>query len=131
MKKSKVCNKCSKRKLISEYTRNERAKDKLNYNCRTCQNEITRISQKKARLKANQEINKLKDIPCADCGAKYPPYVMDFDHVKGKKKFKVSDRGNLNLKFVLREVEKCDVVCSNCHRVRTHNRGYYKREKEI
>jgi hypothetical protein len=54
----------------------------------------------------------------------YPPYVMDFDHVRDKKSFEIGIAVGRNkpLAKLLPEIEKCDVVCSNCHRVRTHNR---------
>ena len=62
-----------------------------------------------------------KSRPCADCANSYPPYVMDFDHVRGVKLFDIST-GARCLKAVATEAEKCDVVCANCHRERTHQR---------
>jgi hypothetical protein len=62
----------------------------------------------------------LKDRPCSDCGAKFPPYCMDWDHV-GDKKFNLG-RTQSNRKAVLEEIAKCELVCSNCHRIRTHTR---------
>ena len=66
-------------------------------------------------------INWLKGAPCFDCGIKYPPYVMDFDHRdRTNKKFNISENLYSNsLKMMLEEIAKCDVVCSNCHRIRT------------
>lgn len=61
---------------------------------------------------------------CTDCGKKYPPYVMDFDHTGDDKKFNVSGlyvRGSL--RQVKEEIAKCEIVCSNCHRERTHKRN--------
>src|ERR1700680_2712090 len=66
----------------------------------------------------------LKDTPCADCEHEYPSYVMDFDHVRGVKCFNLSranSRG-LSIERILREAAKCDVVCANCYRDRTHQR---------
>lgn len=61
--------------------------------------------------------------PCMDCGKKYPPYVMDFDHRENEKKeLLVSKVGAYGMPALLREIQKCDVVCSNCHRIRTHDR---------
>ena len=37
-----------------------------------------------------------------------------------EKLFNVGTRIGNNLQSVLREIAKCDVVCANCHRVRTH-----------
>jgi hypothetical protein len=65
-----------------------------------------------------------KNRPCADCGRSYPPYVMDFDHVRGEKVANVSVlvAGGASRRRVLAEIAKCEVVCANCHRERTHGR---------
>lgn len=63
-----------------------------------------------------------KDCPCADCGKSYPPYVMEFDHVRGEKKFILSAVGTRSKQAILDEIAKCDPVCANCHRERTHQR---------
>src|SRR5690349_12006022 len=75
---------------------------------------------RKARLRKYNRIKELKNKPCMDCGKFYPPYVMDFDHVRGEKKF---DLSRLSGKAVtLKEITKCELVCANCHRIRTHLR---------
>src|SRR5262245_1268250 len=72
-------------------------------------------------LRRNQFIQWLKAVPCMDCGQRYPPYCMDFDHRDGVTKVfgisKVSSLGRLQA-----EVMKCDVVCAICLRVRTARR---------
>ncbi len=63
--------------------------------------------------------------PCADCGIQYPYYVTDFDHIgeKGEKINTVSKLINSgSTKQVKAEIEKCELVCANCHRIRTYNR---------
>jgi hypothetical protein len=65
-------------------------------------------------------INKAKDVPCKDCGKKYPFYVMDFDHVRGKKSFGIGSNVRCRVGILLKEIEKCEVVCANCHRIRTY-----------
>ena len=61
--------------------------------------------------------------PCGDCGVQYPHYVTDFDHVRGIKKNNISALINQGSSIqVKQEIEKCDLVCSNCHRERTYNR---------
>lgn len=64
----------------------------------------------------------LKDVPCADCGQKYPPYVMDFDHIDDKvgNLSKMANSG-VSIEVLTTESAKCEVVCSNCHRIRTYN----------
>jgi len=67
-------------------------------------------------------ITGLKNRPCADCGVAYHPKVMDFDHKPGYVKIVGVSRMVLkkySLETVLEEISKCDIVCSNCHRMRT------------
>lgn len=73
------------------------------------------------------QIRKLKEeTPCPDCHQFFPYYVMDFDHVRGKKKFNISAATRYvwpaKVPVIMREIEKCELVCSNCHRIRTHRR---------
>lgn len=71
-------------------------------------------------------INSYKDKPCADCGVKYPPYVMDLDHVDPTQKVdKISTMRRRRMAFakIVAEIAKCEVVCSNCHRERTNKQN--------
>lgn len=65
-----------------------------------------------------------KNKPCVDCGIRYEQYVLDFDHVTKDKKISISKMVNLayNVDVFLSEMAKCELVCSNCHRVRTQKR---------
>ena len=78
-----------------------------------------------AKIVYREQINKLKDVPCADCGGKFDPVVMDFDHVRGEKLFNISVGVGTGqgIRKILAEIEKCEVVCANCHRLRTEERG--------
>lgn len=61
--------------------------------------------------------------PCTDCGTHYPYWVMEFDHL-GDKVFNIGDfrRFTTSLSRVKAEIQKCELVCSNCHRHRTYMR---------
>ena len=89
---------------------------------------MTYYQREKKRLRANRVRNAellraLKSKPCMDCGQKYPSYVMDFDHRPGtEKKFGLKNMGARSVETILAEVAKCDLVCANCHRERTHQR---------
>ena len=76
-----------------------------------------------SRRRSKDVINKLKEVPCVDCKNQFPHYVMQFDHIKNNKVASVSklvrERG---LKYAIAEVAKCEVVCANCHAIRTWNR---------
>jgi hypothetical protein len=78
------------------------------------------------REKIQQAIREAKNVPCADCGVRYPYYVMDFDHRDPSEKlFDISKCDRLGgFRQLEIEIAKCDVVCANCHRERTHKQGY-------
>jgi hypothetical protein len=87
------------------------------------------IAKQKAYLA--QYLRDLKTkTPCVDCGINYPYYVMDFDHVRGQKHANVMELvSTLSKKKIDEEIAKCEIVCSNCHRIRTHMRKIAKKNK--
>lgn len=74
------------------------------------------------RKRIKELVQMAKAVPCADCKTSYPFYVMDFDHL-GNKKFDLAKAMYQSFNRVKEEIEKCEVVCSNCHRKRTHQRA--------
>jgi len=134
----KFCNGCQKFKLISEFWKKH---DKPQARCKDCQRTYHKKhyknnleSYKDRAKKRNQEITQAlktiihaqKDKPCQDCGIKYPHYVMDFDHLPGEQKLFNMARATClqpSSEKLMVEIQKCDVVCSNCHRIRTYNRS--------
>jgi hypothetical protein len=62
-----------------------------------------------------------RGIPCKDCGATFPPYVMHWDHLPGHMKLDEvgSMVGSRRRDVILAELEKCELVCANCHVMRT------------
>lgn len=67
-------------------------------------------------------IRTLKSSPCRDCGGSFPPEAMDFDHVADNKVDGISQMWSWGRDKVLAEIEKCELVCANCHRERTIQR---------
>jgi hypothetical protein len=65
---------------------------------------------------------------CLDCGVKYPHYILEFDHRPGTRKIDIVYRvlKRLGEDAAWKEVGKCDVVCSNCHKQRTYEREMRK-----
>lgn len=61
---------------------------------------------------------------CLDCGFDSHPEALDFDHRPStEKKFNIGNRGwTVSEATLLAEIEKCDVLCANCHRIRTADR---------
>lgn len=70
-------------------------------------------------------VEMLKNVPCKDCGQIFAACCMDFDHRDGTdKKFGVAQGINSrSIQELIDEINKCDIVCSNCHRVRTIKRA--------
>ena len=114
--------------------------------CRTCNADYMRNHYKKSAsmrsaVKKRSEyrqsfINTIKDLPCQDCGVKFPPECMDFDHRDPElKSFQVSlsavGSSSERMHRLMLEVSKCDLVCANCHRIRTKKFGHaqYRKSK--
>lgn len=74
-------------------------------------------------------VDYLRENPCEDCG-KDDYRVLDFDHRKSETKIAaVSDlvRRGFSIEVIQREIDKCSIRCSNCHRIKTAiELGWYK-----
>jgi flagellar biosynthesis/type III secretory pathway ATPase len=60
--------------------------------------------------------------PCLDCGGYFKACQMQFDHLRDKK-LNVSLASSLAQ--AKEEIAKCELVCANCHSLRTYNRKQY------
>jgi hypothetical protein len=70
-----------------------------------------------------KKLAKIKeDSGCMDCGENNH-IVLDFDHIKDKK-YNISRmiHDGFSWAAIKKEIAKCEVVCANCHRIRTHDR---------
>jgi hypothetical protein len=87
------------------------------------QKQYNRNAVSKNRKKKRAIIWAAKDKPCVDCGIKYPPWVMQFDHLNDKvgKISNMVSKGS-SFKTIIEEIKKCEVVCANCHADRTYRR---------
>lgn len=126
-----VCYKCGADKPVSEFRSQQKRTRSL---CLVCSRKYgkeyyqTHRAEAIARALRSKKryillMRKLKEKPCADCQHKFPYYVMDFDHISNDKVSEIASlvaRGYW--KRAIAEMKKCEVVCSNCHRVRTHER---------
>lgn len=140
------CTKCSLDKPTEQFALRTIVSGKRHSRCKTCQAESSRARYQRVRVealaysKARKPAKKaalrvwmaeLKNKPCMDCGNRYPPWCMDYDHRDGTTKLHrgVSDMSSNRLsskRMILEEIAKCDLVCANCHRTRTHNRQLEK-----
>jgi hypothetical protein len=130
----KRCPRCDVVKALTEFT--PKGKGRQSY-CRPCvaayfqeyyrKNKAVYVaSANRFHKKIKALLRSAKDKPCADCGQMYPYYVVDFDHREREQKVcNLADlhaRRRLSLDKIQAEIAKCDVVCANCHRERTHRR---------
>jgi hypothetical protein len=84
----------------------------------------TKIAIHRARWRASAAmLNEIRDVPCADCGRRFLPCAMQFDHRDpATKTYEVTRIISRARSVILAEVAKCDIVCANCHRQRTYRR---------
>jgi len=55
---------------------------------------------------------------CVDCGQTHIA-TLDFDHKRHERKsFKISGHYMLLWKYLKKELDKCEIRCSNCHRIK-------------
>ncbi|MBI4036972.1 hypothetical protein HY385_00935 [Candidatus Daviesbacteria bacterium] len=149
---SKKCSKCGAVKLLSEFYQRKKYRNGEYYErCKNCFKErgrkyyhdnharqLTLALNRKQRYKEErrrflEEIKKNK--PCVDCGKIYQPWVMDFDHRDGEVKVAsiswMALHDTSNIEKIKSELSKCDLVCANCHRQRTHNRLLDKQNASV
>ena len=129
---SKVCGKCNVPKDLEEFHKFTDSKDGRQHRCKLCTNAygtaLRRKWKKEGTRLVDWIIKRYDGTPCMDCNGVFEWCSMDFDHGPGEvKEFKIGAYGaqKANKRSILRtakEISKCDLVCSNCHRVRTRDR---------
>lgn len=138
----KSCTNCKQNKPKSDFSFRDKAKGKLQSWCQECNRAYNKkhyidnkkeylkeaYKNKKARVARNYAyVKKIKSsTPCADCGKKYHYVAMDFDHISEDKEFCIT-RGcsaGLSISKIASEIKKCEIVCSNCNRIRTWKRKH-------
>ncbi|WGH19892.1 HNH endonuclease [Streptomyces phage PumpkinSpice] len=126
----KTCSRCKLDKSYENFGKATSNADGLQRWCKQCKSDVYQSqsgkykeSSKAARIRRYEKLMKIKNVPCMDCNGEFPSFVMDFDHVRGEKLADVSDlMQNASWQRVLDEIAKCDIICANCHRIRTHAR---------
>ena len=145
---TKTCSKCKQEKPMDEFSHQAGGANGFASICKKCQaiyakkwyqvnkahvcqyqrewNSANPLKQKqydkKRYAKKMRVINELRDVPCADCGKRYPTCVMDFHHpdghIVGEKSIAQRVRSEGNLQQTIKDAKKCIVLCAKCHRLR-------------
>lgn len=153
----KVCSKCGEDKEIDEFYIDRSKLDGHHHRCKECDREknfqyyhnggfkeVTNLARDFLKWLATEQ-------GCIDCTERYRdrpefllivnegflqhPELLTYDHVRGEKKFKVSDWHGYSLNSPLEvqkkimkrlqdETKKCEIVCHNCHSIRTKRDWY-------
>ncbi len=138
----KRCTRCGEEKPVSEFAWKSESKGwRMSY-CKQCvrarsrahytenratylsRNKLTKRDLRTARLLLLLEY--FVEHPCVDCG-ETDPLVLDFDHLRDKEFTIGEELISRSWDAVTAEIEKCEVVCANCHRRRTSARGGFLR----
>ena len=136
----KQCTKCNQDKLETEF--NKRSRSRLQSVCRECQHEINKIwyksNKQKVITRSLERIQRkriwvvqwlqayFQDYSCVDCN-ETDFKVLQFDHVRGKREFSIpTGLKNFSMEKVLKEIEKCEVRCANCHTRRHFNENGFR-----
>jgi len=124
----KICSTCKIEKDINEFSNNKNKKDGKQLSCKNC----CKSQQKKCYYKDKSKYfnrskiqrNKTQDFIieykkercCEKCNEKRY-YILDFHHIEHKTKSDnigdLSSSGNFNQ--LKNEIEKCILLCKNCH----------------
>lgn len=134
---TKFCNVCEQLTEKTNFNKRKNSPDGLKTICKPCErtrnrdyyfNRIKNHNHKDLKIKYRKKthnINKeyildyLKSNPCVDCG-ETDILVLEFDHVRGIKTKAISKMiRDYSFQSLKEEIEKCDIRCVNCHRVKT------------
>ena len=129
---TKLCTDCREILPIDQFSKNKQKKDGLNYRCKTCQRIYFKNHYQNNKQyyidKASEQTEKYLEIieevkqdklkgGCSVCGV-YHPAILDFHHIDPTKKdFTIAQSRTKSKEKFLRELDKCIVLCSNCHRI--------------
>ena len=80
--------------------------------------EKKRIVSAKKRKEIKEFIHGYKENKhCLVCGYKENTDILVFHHRDPEKKeFKIAKKNSTSIENIIKEIEKCDLLCPNCHR---------------
>lgn len=132
----KLCPRCKSLKVYGDFHKDKASRHGVACYCKECANTSStkhhharmkdvqyRDSRNEAARLFGQERKSLavkyKQSKCLDCGGSYPDCVYDFHHLDpSTKDYNPSTSMKLSLEVMYAELDKCVMLCSNCHRIR-------------
>jgi hypothetical protein len=108
----KTCTKCNKSKELKDFYKKS---NRVHSFCKECFNSYC-INRWKERKKKAVEY---KGGKCSSCGYNKYPDVLEFHHRDAEtKEFDWKKLRQMSWDKVTKELDKCDMLCANCHRER-------------
>lgn len=114
----KHCPRCQENKVNADFNKSKASNDGLQSYCRTCNK--NRSSQFRREFK--EACVDYLGGACWKCLEEFPLAVFDFHHTNpDEKDMEVSSMTFLPWEQVALELDKCALLCSNCHREVHHS----------
>lgn len=115
---------------LDNFSTNKNKPDGLNSECRDCANKYMRQYYKKKKHKHKKAVAKVTNYKrakmgryklergCCRCGYNEHPSALSFHHLDPEEKeFTIGSNIHLPWEILLVEIEKCEVLCMNCHAI--------------
>lgn len=106
------------------------AKSTVSYHVGESQKEKSRKRGQHTKAVRKEKVGQTKMKPCKVCGlVPVDPCQMDYDHLDATQKVAGVNQmiKNYSWEKTMLEIEKCQLICSNCHRLLTKRREYAKK----
>ncbi len=129
----KTCTKCQIPQDESQFSARGTG---LQYKCKSCLRIDRRAHYEKNKEAIKKKANEwrlaqriiffqwLKTQSCIDCNIS-DIRLLEFDHIQNKS-YSIADKiGEVKFEVLMLEINKCEIVCANCHKIRTAERGNF------
>ena len=112
---TKICTKCNRELPIEDFHWRNKEKGTRRAECKYCRiDHMLQVFKDKKSIIAEMK----SEIKCQKCGED-KSYMLDFHHIDPNEKDESIAKmvhHTYGMKKVLNEIEKCTVLCANCHR---------------
>jgi hypothetical protein len=114
--RSNICKKCESKRVTEYYKKNPEKSYRFKYRQKDLERKV--IDSRKRREIVKSFIHDYKkEKQCSICGYNENTDILVFHHRDPtKKEYKISKRNASNPEILKKEIEKCNLLCPNCHR---------------